>query len=240
MKIIQPAQIQFKTVRDIMAVKIPKELLPMEGEDWSFFLDLKQVKSLKIKTLDLKTLQHHKKLRRYYLIEKTLLNKFLTRNGWDNVIGQTDSLKALRDPFFDPQRLFYPWRDAHLLYKFREEYPLSPTYDVGYIGGVTERDYDLDKAQKILRNDSRVSNVRLMEIPYYNQNPECKKACAFSVRLLQEEHDKLVHYYRDEKKEEFWSCRVKDSLATSYFLAPFDVLGLQAALKVDPAVQDLK
>lgn len=48
-----------------MAVKVPKELLTMAEEDWHFFLDLKQVKALKIKALDLKTLRSHKKLRQY-------------------------------------------------------------------------------------------------------------------------------------------------------------------------------
>jgi hypothetical protein len=248
MKIVQPRQIETATREDIMAVKVPKELLAMAEEDWHFLLDLKQVKALKIKSLDLKTLRTHKKLRQYiYYTGK--LDDLLGHRGatagedsklWDMLAkhSATDSLATLQDPSFDTKNLIYFWSDAHLWYQFRGETPLSPTYYVGYIGGVANNHYDLDKAEKILKKNRHVSRVTKVDIPHYNREFGHDKAVEFYVRLSQKDHDKIVKYYRDEKKAEFWTCRVKDCLASSYSLDPFDILGLKAALKPESAKKE--
>lgn len=241
LKIIQPPQIETATLKDIMAVKVPKELLTMAEKDWYFFLDLKQIKALKIKALDLKTLRSHKQLRQYIyytgnlddLLGHRAITAGETSKFWDLLAKHTNvnSLELLKDPSFDTKNLLYFWSDAHLWYPFRGDTPLSPTYYVGYIGGVANDSYNLDKAEKILKKNKWVSRISRIDIPYYNREPGHDKAIEFFVRLSQEDHDKIVKYYRDEKRAEFWSCRVKECLASSYSLDPFDILGLKAALK---------
>lgn len=238
MKIVQPALIETVTHKDIMAVKIPKELLTLAEEDWSFFLDLKQMKSLKIKTLDLKTLLKNKELRKYsyYTGPKDVLAEHPTMpedkedDFWEKTIS-ADSLKTIKRADFDTQNLFYFWGDAGLWYSFRGETPLSPYYYIDYIGGVADNYYDLDKAEKILKKNPYVSKIKKIDIPYYNAEANFTKAIEFYVKLPQEDHDKLVKYYRDELKEEFWMVRVKECLASSHSLKPFDILGLKKALK---------
>jgi len=154
---------------------------------------------------------------------------------WDGLTKHSgpDTLEFVKDPAFDPTKLFYLWTDAYLWYRFREDTPLSPTYSVGYIGGVTNGSFHLEKATQILKKNHWVSKVTPIQIPYYNAEAGNTRAVEFSVKLPQEEHDKLVRYYRDEKKQPYWSVRVKGALATPYNLAPFDILGLQAALKTE-------
>jgi hypothetical protein len=239
MKIIQTPQIETAIQGDIMAVKIPKEMM-IAKEDWQFFLDLQQTKRLKIRSLDFKALRNNRDLRRYiyYDGDQKGLQQLTTKGPPEpefmdqlEKYQKLDSLEVLRDPSFDPQRLVYLWSDAYLWYGFRNDLPLSPTYHVGYIGGITNQDYNLDKAEAILKKKKWTSDIKRTEIPYYNQGSDHTHAIEFSVQLPQKEHDKIVRYYRDEMKEEFWSCRVKDCLASAYSLEPFNILGLKAALK---------
>jgi hypothetical protein len=235
MKIIQAPQIETETVGDIMAVKIPKELLLWEV-DWHFFLDLQQTKKLKIKSLDLKTLRTSKDLRHYIYYNGDVQNLL----GAEGILASGEytsfekeninSIDLIKNPDFDPQKLMYLWSDAHLWYGFRGDIPLSPTYYIHYIGGVTNTNYDLNKAEAILKKDPRVSRLKLIEIPYYNQEENHTHALEFLVQLSQKDYDKVVRYYRDEKKVGFWSCRVRESLTSSHDLS-FNTLKLKSALK---------
>ena len=89
-------------------------------------------------------------------------------------------------------------------------------------------------AKKILKAHKWVSKVEKIDIPWYNCDSHTE-AVQFIVWLPQEEYDKLIRFYRDEKKEEFWSVRLKDSFTSPYMLKDptyggFDLLGLYPAL----------
>jgi hypothetical protein len=241
-KIVQPVSIETRVKGDIMAVRIPKELLVFAEADFNFFLDLKQVESLGIKSLDLEALRGDTRLRRYFYFDGDIhkLSRGLGATGrveqdkfWEDHSGYADrnSLKILREKGFDQKNLVFLWSEANLFFRFRGEMPITRPYFIHYIGGVTNSDYDLDKAEKLLKANRWVSEVEHHNIPYYNRDEGRSKALHFVVRLPQKEYDKLVRYYRDEKKEEFWTVRLKDSLSAAWCLDDHDVLGLKAALK---------
>jgi len=234
-KIIQPKQIETATLGDILAVKIPKILMASSDNDFYFFID---IKSLKDKVLDLNKLVYDSSIRRYYHIDDFNSLKDLIP-GTDEFYDQFEnsnkqnSLKLLKSKKFSTKNLYYWYSEAHLWYRFRSNNPLTRTYQLDYIGGVTNQDYDLDKAERILKKNKWVSKVKRIEIPYYNQDLDRTSAIEFEVCLPQKVYDKLVKYYRDKIKEEFWTCRIKDALASPYSLVPFDVLGLLKALRCE-------
>lgn len=243
-KIVQPVKIKAKIKDDIMAVHIPKALLSaLHDHSLNFFLDLKELNRLGIKSLSLKSLTSNNKFRRYVYYESSinsLSNKICATKttaeqdrGWDELssLWRLDSINLLASKGFNKDNLYYFWQDAYLFYKFRSDLPITRPYYIDYIGNVTNEYYDLKKAKKILENDTRVSKIKHVDIPYYNATRESNKAIEFVVTLPQEEFNELVGYYRDKKKEEYWSVRVRDCLASKYSLEPFDVLGLRAALR---------
>lgn len=234
--IIQPPQIEGAIRGEIMAIRIPKDLLFMCDEDMYFFLDLLQIEQLGLQNLDLTTLRTHTDLRRYFYFTGDLakLSQEISKSGeWDylNSFSKLPSQKILQDPDFSPTKLLYFYSNAHLFYPFRGSMPLTRPYRIGYIGGVTNGDYDLQAAERILRANPWVSEIEFCKIPYYNQGKGRNAAVEYTVCLPQEVHDQLVTYHRDTKGDKFWSCRIKEGLGSCYGLEPFDVLGLRAALK---------
>ncbi len=239
-KIIQPAQIETAIKNDIMAVRIPKALQPgADAGDWSFFIDLTQVKR---KTLDLKALRNDRSFRRYFYITDGLnefcqsLAKMGFRGGEDfyekmDRYQQENKITIINREDFDPEKLIYFSNEDHLVYSFRRDTPRTRAYYIDYIGGVDNESYDLELAEDILRKNPWVSEIEKVDIPYYNCEKGRNKAIEFIAHLPQEEYDKLVRYFRDEKKDQYWSVRLKDCFASSYQLEPFDILGLKAALK---------
>lgn len=229
-KIIQPKQIETHTVDEILAVKIPKQLMLSLSDDWFFFVDLKQVKA---KSLDLPALTLSKKFRRYSYVEniKEINNHIRDNNYWDKLEQlNKNSLKLLRSKKFNPKNLHF-FDNDYRWYAFRKDMPMSHPEVKDYINGVVNRYYDLQKAMKILKKSRWVSQIKEVEIPYYNRESDYTDAIEFIIKLPQKVLDKLVRYYRDEQKEEFWTLKVRDCVVAPYELQPFDVLGLSAALK---------
>jgi hypothetical protein len=233
-KIIQPAHIETEVRGDIMAVKVPKALMVMSDEDWFFFIDMKNTKK---KSLDLEALRTYKGLRHYFYLDGGNINDLALdlARGKDTFYDKLalhagkNSLKIVAQKDFNPSKLMWFSGDDHLFYSFRSNMPITKPYYVHYISGVCNDHYDLDKAEDILKKHKWVSEVERIKIPYYNADTHTH-AVEFVVKLPQKTYGQLVRYYRDEKKEEFWSCRLKDCLSSPYSLEPFDILGLKAAL----------
>ena len=85
---------------------------------------------------------------------------------------------------------------------------------------------------RILKKKSCVTNLRVIQIPHYNRGRNYTQAVEFVVHLPQALFNKLVKYWRDEKKEKFWTCRVNESIVYKpYYQDCPDVLGLGKAFR---------
>jgi hypothetical protein len=248
-KIVQPPQIHYITVNDTMAVSIPKELLNGWENDHNFFLDLVEVKQKGFKKLDLQKLWHDggdppsKRLRRYFYapqgVEKlsTLIEQRdremqeAYHKEWERV-AQYDCLETITERGFDPQNLFYLDTSCNLIYGYRQKNPYSRPYRIDYIGGIDNGEFDLSRAEEILSAHPWVTAIERIDIPYYNCDGGRNRAIEFTVNPPQEDFEKLVELFRDEKKEEFWMCRLKDIFGVGCrYYEGVDPLGLCAALK---------
>ncbi len=152
-----------------------------------------------------------------------LLNKVLPTQVPNRLIEKED---------FDVSRLFYFDHNTHMVYGIRSDLPISVPILVDEIGGLNNANFDLRKAMEVLRANPGVRNLRIEEIPYYNREEGKTHGLHFEIKLSQKMHDRIVRYYRDKTKAEYWTCRVHDSCRTSYDdgFHRFDPLGLKAAM----------
>lgn len=200
--------------------------------DSNFFLSEKEVGN----NLNYDFLTNHN-LRRTYLYYEgaDLEDRFKEELSADYIVNdrlvKKDSIALIRSKQFSKDNLI--WHNSYdgLYYKFESDMPLTKPYHISYIGGITNETYDLKKAYEILSNNTWVSDIEKIDIPYYNATEESNKAIEFTVKLPQSEYDKLVKYYRDIKQEKYWSTRLREALASSWQIMPLDILGLSKALK---------
>lgn len=59
--------------------------------------------------------------------------------------------------------------DGHL-WKINDKYPIPGLIHQNYIGGFTDKYFDLNKVKSTLEKFSWVSNVEIIDIPYYNRD----------------------------------------------------------------------
>jgi len=130
---------------------------------------------------------------------------------WELLGSPIESLDAINLDNFNEENLARCDGSANLIYKLGNKNPLSIPYHIGYISGVTNKEFDLNKAEVVLKKSPYVSRINKIEIPYYNRG--CgSHAIEFFIRLPQNIYDKLCEYYRDEKKTKYWSVNVRDAL----------------------------
>jgi hypothetical protein len=150
---------------------------------------------------------------------------------------QIKPFNAIKNKLFSPCDLVWIDRGSDLLYKLDAEYPMTQPYWVGYIGGLTNEYFDLEKAEKILRSNSNVWKIRKISIPYYNREDDCTHVVEFFTKIPQDIYDQVCKYWRDRDK--YWTVRVKEMLPLKPWVAeamedaPFDpdILGLKEAWK---------
>lgn len=118
----------------------------------------------------------------------------------------------------------YCWDSySGFLFHIWKEEPIAKPIYCDYIGGYTNKHYDLKKCFDHLAKNPKVSNLEIEEIPSYNSDFNGHAGLKYFYLPDQDELDMLYHKY---KKEEFWSCRIKEEFNTHY-RAPLDLLGLQ-------------
>lgn len=157
--------------------------------------------------------------------------------GYNKGIDPFDAIK-LND--FNPDNLVYFHSYDHSLFKLDSEIPMSIPMRRDYIGGVTNRDYDLKKAQAILESNPSVWDVKAIDIPYFNHG--CSggdKAIEFTVKLPQDQFDEVFNYLKqsDYKNEEVKDLHIYRKYFDKAFAdAPFDIdlLGLKDAYIGEP------
>lgn len=151
-----------------------------------------------------------------------------------NDYDKYDPLDIIKSKEFDIRKVVRLDYSSHLIYSIGNINPITRVYNFDYISGnITNRDFDLKKAKKILDDHNLVSNVKIISIPYYNAEDGRDQAIEFSVKLPQSKFNKLCNYFRDIRKAKFWTCRVKDSIVYRGYgsEAPYknNILGLKKA-----------
>jgi len=156
-----------------------------------------------------------------------------------------DAFAVLHEEDFDKNKLLRFDGNSHTFYLLDSDMPWSRPYHFDYIGGVCNDNFDLNVAEKVLKVHPAVSDVKRIEIPHYNQSDGHTHAVEFSVELSQKDHDKLVRYWRDKRKADYWQGKLKEGLVhywnwqtlktykgkkIKHRGAP-DLLGLKKALK---------
>lgn len=172
-----------------------------------------------------------------------------------NTSGASRAVDIMRDERIDPTEtinnkfdedsLVYFWCDDHLMYRMGQRNPISGPYFQDYIGGVTNKEFNLKMAYDILSKNPNVWGIEKTVIPYYNSYGGKTDAIEFFARLPQDTFDKMCDYFRDTKKNQFWSVRLKEAITykpwivETYSDAPFDFdfFGLKAAA-IDPVDQE--
>jgi len=231
--------VEYKVLDDCVAISINlhKALKPLEffasRSDWDKSVE-KYKEDLVAAALGIK--------KEYVYYETKFWEKFNIKGFsypeiWEDLGNIVVSpFNAIRRKTFDASKLVWFYGDAHLFYGLDTKNPLSTPYRVDYIGGVTNGDFDLRKAETILKANPNVWAVELIDIPYYNCFDGRSVAVEFMVRLPQDTYNQVCEYFRDTMKEEFWTCRVKDVLVYRPYWndlvnVPFDIdiLGLKEA-----------
>jgi len=174
-------------------------------------------------------------------ISKSQLRHFLKVMGngsdeffsvWNEFVDANSPMEQIKKRGFDSSYLYIMDRNSYLIYRWGEDIPVSCPYRINYIGGIVNDEYDLDVAFKILSDHPWVSDVEKVEIPYYNAEKGHTHSVEYTVHLPQKEYDKIARFWRDEKKSEYWSCRVGDSFVyMDYEDGVIDILGLKPAWK---------
>lgn len=155
-------------------------------------------------------------------------------NIWELLDSPIRSLDAINLNNFNEENLARFDGSANLLYKLGNKNPFSIPYYISYISGVTNKEFDLNKAEVVLRESPYVSRINKIEIPYYNRDAG-NYAIEFFIRLPQNIYDKLCGYYRDEKKAKYWSVDVHDALVWKSWIEnesiDMDFIGLKGCRK---------
>lgn len=118
---------------------------------------------------------------------------------------------------------------SHLFYDLHSNFPISRAYFSDYIGGICNSNFDLDKAELILKQREKeglVWGIKRKKIPYYNASKYNNEAVEFYWRLPQEMYNQRV--VECQAKGQFWSVLLKE---ISPLYGHSDVLGLKAAYK---------
>jgi len=114
----------------------------------------------------------------------------------------------------------------HTFYRLGEEIPISMPYHIGYIGGITNGDFDLKIAEKIIKKSKYTSNIEVTKIPYYNSEKGRDMAVEFSVCLPQKKFNDIYSTFKGDNL-----FNMKDVFASFYYYKDYpDILGLEKAL----------
>jgi hypothetical protein len=162
----------------------------------------------------------------FKLVEDDFAEGVQFYKSWGLSVIKGDAIDFMSSKEFKKKNLIRFKSYDNTFYRLGEELPISMPYYICYIGGVTNGNFDLNVAEKILKKNKYVSNIKKIDIPYYNSERGNDTAVEFSVRLPQKKFDKI---YSDLSKEKFFS--MKNIFSNFYIYDGYpDILGLKKAL----------
>ena len=77
------------------------------------------------------------------------------------------------------------------IYRIDQKNPIPLWRHKDYIGGFTNRDYNLKKVVTKLNRKKWIRDIKIVDIPYYNQDHEETKSVEFDYKLPSENHLKI-------------------------------------------------
>jgi len=219
----------------VTAVKIGKESFFLSSKDYAGII----LRHPKWNIVDVVTSLEK---RYYYFTDKEL--KFIFKNIQYQsslyLIYKAENrnvIELIQKSNFNEDNVLWFDSSCHLFYPVDSDMPMSIPIHVGYIEGVDNEYYDLDRAYKILKGDARVSEIKRIEIPYYNQD-DATWAIEFKVLLSQKEYNSIVRLCRKQDPE-YWMCHLKDHLFYKSYLKT-DLLKLKPAYRGKPMGIDMR
>ena len=136
----------------------------------------------------------------------------------------------------DKNRILWFDRSSHLIYRYGQDAPISGIYVFDYIGGVNNRDFDIEKAYKHLKKRKTILKVKMIDIPYYNSEPGYTKGLEMDVLLPQHALDKI---WAEVKKDNYPSVRLKEFIIPKHWIKnPIDPLGLKKFMRTKKEIEE--
>lgn len=132
------------------------------------------------------------------------------------------------------------WFDysAHLVYRFKQDAPVSGIYTFDYIGGINNRDFHIEKAFKHLQKRKSVLKVEMVDIPYYNSESHYTKGLEMELILPQAALNKI---WEEVKSDEFASVRLREHIIPKYWQkSATDPLGIKKFLRTEKEIKELE
>ena len=120
--------------------------------------------------------------------------------------------------------------ENYLIYSIDNKMPISIPMKFDYISGnITNKNFDLDKALKILKKNKFVLDCSIQDIPWFNRDNDETKYISYVVYLDQKTYDKVILKAKEMDKK-FWSVRIEELINPIYWGYDFeDILGINEA-----------
>lgn len=139
---------------------------------------------------------------KYYPDTSFLDSKELAFGEWHKCVPPPVIVEDLEN-FKDFDRLLLIWLEMdNQIYKITSPYALPHWFSQDYLGGFTNKNFDLDKVVKKLEKFNWVKNIKIEDIPYYNKDFYGHKGIYFefipSASLIKKISDKRAKISRDE------------------------------------------
>jgi len=229
-------QVRFKERDGLVAVEVSSFVddKQMPESITSYFLN----RTVLPKRITTRSIFVKKRMRGLYYTKPQLVKLWASFNNGSDFFnhlsdGKTNALKQIHSPNFNPENVIWFDGYCHMFYRLCDpEFPMSRPYSFDYIGGIRENEWDFDAAKKHLEDHPFVTSIKVNTIPYYQPDICGLRFLDITVLLSQDELNKLVVYYRDEQKSEYWTTRIKDAILSPY-VKEVDPLGVKQFYRGD-------
>jgi hypothetical protein len=224
--------------------KVAMVLFTFNGKvRWEFFIDIDDWHAME-KKRNKRALLEGRDLKRYHQYMDEFWVKY-NEHGMHSEQFYPETFQHAASWLFsqdriDPSKMYSFCRDDHTIWKLGADVPISPVTHCDYIGGVCNDEFRLRKAKEILDDSKYTWDVKVVDIPYYNQGENHTRAIEFFFRLPTVTANKIWRFLMKEKEEKgYWTLNFKDAVVKNY--APydkFDPLKLNVARRKEPIEED--
>jgi len=164
--------------------------------------------------------------KKFKLVEKDFSEGVQFYKSLNDSMVEFDAIDYMNSKGYKKKNLIRFKSYDHTFYRIGEDIPISMPYHISYIGGVTNGDFNLALAEKILKKNKYVYNVEMEEIPYYNSEAGRDRTVEFSVQLPQKKFNEIYSILSGNDR-----LNMRDIFSSFYWYDDCpDVLGLGKAL----------
>ena len=178
----------------------------------------------------------------YFLYNDEVLKKIKTKPLYDTLEDKDDNkisvqeIVNLKDKDFKPSNILYFQTASHLIFQINKEEPLTGVYTFS-IEETSDKYYNLNGIEKILKKSKKVISYSREEIPYYNCDYDGQEGIAITLIVTQKDIDKIWNKVKDYK---YPSVKLKEEILCRYRHDIIDPLGLNKYKHTDEEVEKLE